>query len=284
MNAGFSGGSLAVFTALTPAGAAAFAVTLSFVLLHRGLPSAMRERIDHMLMVPLGVAWAGFIVSATHLGTPANALHAAAGIGRSPLSDEVAGVVAFLFAAGVYWLYTFKASVDRRVAASIGAAAIVSCVVMVALMACAYSVPTVPSWDTWHTPVNLCLSAAAGGLALASSLLRPYGAVAYRWCRATRIACAASIALAAAAMWSYASFLQGVANNVACAADGVPSYGAVIVLFVALAGAGFAIQMRFARVEGWKAAAFDAAGCACVLGAVLMARIPFYQAYLSAGF
>lgn len=97
MGAGFSGGSLAVFTALAPAGAVAFAVVTAFVLTHGGLSSALRDRMNHATIVLLGVAWAGFIASATHLGTPANALHAVEGIGRSPLSNEVVAVVAFFF-------------------------------------------------------------------------------------------------------------------------------------------------------------------------------------------
>ena len=87
MGMGFSGGSLAVFTVLAPAGAVAFAIAAAFLLTHRGLPDAVRDRMNHALIAPLVVAWAGFIASATHLGTPANALHAVEGISRSPPSD-----------------------------------------------------------------------------------------------------------------------------------------------------------------------------------------------------
>ena len=62
------------------------------------------NRVSHAFLVPLGVVWMGFMASATHLGTPANALHAFAGIGRSPLSNEVLCTVVFLFVGGMYWL------------------------------------------------------------------------------------------------------------------------------------------------------------------------------------
>lgn len=160
---GFSGGSLAVFTALAPAGAVAFALTTMYLLAHRDTAAAVRDGMNHALIVSLAVAWAGFIASSTHLGTPANALHAVDGIGRSPLSNEVTAVVAFLFAAGVYWLCTFKLSYSRWFANTLAVASVVACAAMVAMVAFAYSVPTVSSWDTWHAPANLGPAALVGG-------------------------------------------------------------------------------------------------------------------------
>lgn len=284
MDAGFSGWSLAVFTALAPAGAVAFALAAAFMLACRSMPSASRDRMNHALIVPLGVAWAGFIASATHLGTPANALHAVAGIGRSPLSNEVVAVVAFLFFAGVYWLYTYKIAYSRRLADALAVASILSCIGMVAFMACAYSVPTVVSWDSWHTPANLAVSALAGGCALAASLLRAFLPDTLRWLAVLRRALPVAIVVLAGMLVSHAAFLSGVENNVSCAADAVPSYGIAIVAFALMATAGWAMQRAVARSGGRKAAAIDACGCALVLGALLLARFPFYGAYLSAGF
>ncbi|WP_442904588.1 DmsC/YnfH family molybdoenzyme membrane anchor subunit [Gordonibacter sp.] len=56
------------------------------------LGTASREeavRIDRMCACPFSVCLVGFIASATHLGTPANALHVFWSIGRSTLSNEV---------------------------------------------------------------------------------------------------------------------------------------------------------------------------------------------------
>lgn len=240
--------------------------------------------MNHAMIVPLGVAWAGFIASATHLGTPANALHAVEGIGRSPLSNEVVAVVAFLFFAGVYWLYTYKLSYSRRFADVLAVSAIASCVGMVALMAVAYSVPTVASWNTWHAPVNLALSALVGGVSLSSSLLRAFSPETTRWCAALRRVLPFLILALMLGHASYAAFLSGVTNNVACAADAVPLYGALIGIFTGMALAGWALQRAFSRPSGRRAAVLDACGCALVFGALLVARIPFYEAYLSVGF
>lgn len=279
---GFSGGSLAVFTALAPAGAVAFAVVAAFLLTHRNVPRDLRDKMNHAQAVPLAVAWAGFIASATHLGTPANALHAVAGIGRSPLSNEVVAVVAFLFVAGVYWLYTFKVSYARRLADVLAILSIISCIAMVTMMALAYSVPTVPSWDTWHAPANLGISALVGGVSLGAVLL--HASETRRWCTVLlRVLPCAIVAMAVMLMW-YAAFLGGVSNNVARAMDGVSSYGTFIAAFMALSLAGWFLQMRSSRALGWKRGVFDACGCALVMFALLLARLPFYAAYLSVGF
>ncbi|MDO4442736.1 MAG: dimethyl sulfoxide reductase anchor subunit [Slackia sp.] len=284
MGAGFSGGSLAVFTALAPAGAVAFALMAAFVSFRRAVPRDRRDAMNHALIVPLGVTWAGFIASATHLGTPANALHAVAGVGRSPLSNEVVAVVSFLFFAGIYWLYSYRIAPSRRIAGALAAASVVSCIGMVALMTLAYSVATVPSWNSWHTPANLALSALVGGCSLAMALARAFSPDAAPLLAAVRRVLPISIVATAASLASHAAFLAGVTNNVACAADAVPSYGLFIGVFAIAALAGWAMQRASARFAGWKATAFDGLGCALVLCAVLLARVPFYGSYLSAGF
>lgn len=78
---GFSATSLAVFTALAPAGAVAFACLAAFLLVNRSQSRDWRGVLAHLLFIPLAIAWVGFIASATHLGTPANALHAINGLG-----------------------------------------------------------------------------------------------------------------------------------------------------------------------------------------------------------
>lgn len=281
---GFSGGSLAVFTALAPAGAVAFAIAALFVLVRRDVPDQAVDRLSHMLIVPLGVAWAGFIASATHLGTPANALYAVSGLGRSPLSNEVVAALLFLLVAGVYWLYTFKMDYKRGLARLLAALSVVSCIAMVGFMAFAYSVPTVPSWDTWHTPVDLCLTSLLGGCALGASLLRTLLPETRRWRAVLRGMTLAVLVISAIMLVWHAAFLADVSNNVATAGDGVPFYGVLIAVHVALGAVGVGLQQKSARSAGWKAAVVDACGCALVLAAVLVARIPFYAAYLSVGF
>ena len=160
---GFSATSLAIFTALSPAGAVAFACLAAFLLLNRSKPQEGRNRLAHLLVIPLAVAWVGFIASATHLGTPANALHAVNGIGRSPLSNEVVSTVAFLFFSGMAWMYSYREKPQAAVMDSLLAASIACAIVMLFHMSFAYSIATVPTWDTWLTPANLCATALLSG-------------------------------------------------------------------------------------------------------------------------
>ena len=105
----------------------------------------------------------GFIASATHLGTPANALHVFSGVGRSPLSNEVLSAVAFLFLVGSYWMMAFKERFPDAVAKPWLALACLAGIALIACTSMAYNVDTVPTWDTAFTPANLVLAALLAG-------------------------------------------------------------------------------------------------------------------------
>lgn len=286
MGGGFSGPSLAVFTALAPAGAVAFFCVAAFLFARRNLEQGLRDRLSHLLCIPLAVVWVGFIASATHLGTPANALHVVSGIGRSPLSNEVAAAALFLFFSGVYWMYTYKASYARTFANVLLAAAAVMSVALVAFTSVAYSIATVPSWNTWLTPVNLWLSALTAGPALAAFVLHIARCDARLWPYALLTIALAALAAGSCFLLAHAQFLEGVTNNVTTAAALVPGYGASIALHACIGAAGLGFQvfgMRM-RTSFWRGAVFSAIGCAFVFAAVLLTRLPFYEAYISVGF
>ena len=182
MTSGFDEFSLALFTTLAPAGTIAFIALALARLLERDHEAAVR--IDRLAALPFSVVLVGFIASATHLGTPANALHVFSGVGRSPLSNEVLAAVAFLFLAGSYWMAAFKQHFPDSVAKPW---LVLACAAGAALVACtslAYAVDTVPTWNTWYTPANLWFSALLAGpvigllfLHLARAGRRRYGAV-----------------------------------------------------------------------------------------------------------
>lgn len=130
------------------------------------------------LVIPLTLVITGLIASATHLGTPANALYVVTGIGRSPLSNEVAAVVAFLALGGIYWLAAFRddwTTTRRRLCLTIVTiAAVVAC----QAIAYAYAVDTVPTWNLPLMPASLWLGAipcgvSVGLLTLLVANLRP---------------------------------------------------------------------------------------------------------------
>ena len=169
MTSGLDNLSLALFTALAPAGVVAFiimALARLFAIDHE-----RAVRIDRMIALPFAVALVGFIASATHLGTPANALHVFSGVGTSPLSNEVLAAVMFLFLAGSYWMVAFKVNFPDAAAKPW---LLVACLAGIALLACtsqAYAVRTVPTWNTPYSPANLLLTGLFEGTVLSLSLI-----------------------------------------------------------------------------------------------------------------
>ncbi len=285
---GFSATSLAIFTALSPAGAVAFACLAAFLLLNRSKPQEGRNRLAHLLVIPLAVAWVGFIASATHLGTPANALHAVNGIGRSPLSNEVVSTVAFLFFSGMAWMYSYREKPQAAVMDSLLAASIACAIVMLFHMSFAYSIATVPTWDTWLTPANLCARALLSGPVLAALVLQiaQLQAGAGRWPYALLAVSAVALVAGTALLVCHMNFLGTVGNSVTFALALVPNYGWLIAAHTALAACGLAFQLHGLRLptSRTRGLVFSFIGCIVVVIAALLARFPFYDAYLSVGF
>lgn len=160
---------LVLFTTLAPSGVAALIImALVFVVRGPALDTALRVAIDRFLWVPILVTMVGLVASATHLGNPANALYVLAGVGRSPLSNEVASGVVFLGSAGVYWLTAFSADGGRprlRRAALVAICALG--VVFVTAIAFAYDAETIESWHLPVVPLSLWANALLGGPLLA---------------------------------------------------------------------------------------------------------------------
>lgn len=286
MTGGFSGPYLAIFTTLAPAGALSFACLAVFLFARLRMEEGKRMRVMHALAFPIAVVWAGFIASAVHLGTPANALHVASGVGRSPLSNEVAAVVAFLFLAGVCWLYSYRVRPSKACGNALLFAALCAAVALLGFTSVAYSVPTVPSWDTWLTPANLLMSALLAGPAFAALVLQGSRCEARRWPYVLLALSCAALAAGTVLLCLHAQFLAHVANNVDVAAHLVPGYRLCIAGHTVLGALGLALQVigLRVRISHVRGVVFGAIGWFMVAGAVLMARLPFYAAYLSVGF
>lgn len=324
--AGFDPTQLVVFTTLTPASAVAFAflAVMAFLTPRQGRHRSERQsagqqfqdvtseelladrmRLDHALFVPLALAWLGFIASATHLGTPANALYAFSGIGRSPLSNEVTAVVAFLFFGGIYWLMSFRRSHSRPIETVVTIMLIPCLVSVVCLLICtanAYHIDTIPTWDSWIASACYVAGALCSGSALAAcmrlALLKndsPSGLRRVALVQAHTATLVAAVALVAhiALLIAYAVQLSGISNNITSGAVWASSaYPPVICLVAALGALGMACLFRAERSlragkqldTGRHKGAFSVAGAAAVLVAAGISRAAFYGAYLSLGF
>lgn len=283
MGAGFNAHTLAVFTALAPCGAVCWLLLAGYFYANRDMDEIARTRFDKLVFLPVAVAWAGFIASATHLGTPANALYVVNGVGRSPLSNEVVATVAFLFFSGVYWLYTFRMGHSRVIAGILMACACASAAASVVFMSVAYQVSTVPSWDCAYSVANLVFTGVFSGASLAICVVRTMHPSACRWGWFFVVLSVAALVVGSATMLMHADWLAGVANNTATALDGALGYVAAIVVHAVLGGAGLLLQML--GIQGRAASGRRCwMGFALVLASTLLVRLPFYSSYLSLGF
>ena len=267
MTSGLDNLSLALFTALAPAGVVAFiimALARLFAIDHE-----RAVRIDRMIALPFAVALVGFIASATHLGTPANALH-----------------VMFLFLAGSYWMVAFKVNFPDAAAKPW---LLVACLAGIALLACtsqAYAVRTVPTWNTPYSPANLLLTGLFEGTVLSQLFLAAAKVPLSRWSFLLVGLGAASLAAGVVSMLAQNAYLASIANNEISAASLAPGYHLVIGIF-ALVGAGALLLDGWAlRPRATECARLILRIAAAILAfaAVFATRIVFYNLHMTVGF
>jgi anaerobic dimethyl sulfoxide reductase subunit C (anchor subunit) len=153
---------LALFTVLAPAGAIAFVSMVAMIVKNRERTADV-ERLEHCLIVPIAVSMVGLVASATHLGTPSNALYVLTGWGRSPLSNEVVSALGFLVIAGMYWLASFSNRIPFWLSRIWLAAACASAFWLVTMISVVYAIPTILTWDSVLVPYGLWSIALAVG-------------------------------------------------------------------------------------------------------------------------
>ena len=287
---------LVLFTTIAPAGAVGCMAMIAASFCSSDESAA--RRIERYLVVPLVFAITGLIASATHLGTPANALYVITGIGRSPLSNEVAAAVAFLAFGGAYWFLAFRdevAPVLRRVLAVVVLAAGAAFVAMIAF---AYSVSTVPTWNLPTVPIMLCLAALASGPFVGLLGIEASGVGASR---SFRRACVAVAALSAVAnlivLVIEMGMLSDVVTTVQAATDLVPWLPGVAAAFVLCEAAALVLACfapRFSlvgREEGAAGLAMRVPGSLIALSAATFlslagcfaVRFAFYAMHMTSG-
>lgn len=280
---------LVVFTTIAPAGAIGYALLALSILLTRD--DARAKCLSAYLVVPLVLALAGLIASATHLGTPANALYVLTGIGRSPLSNEVVAAAVFLAFGGAAWILSFGHR-RRDALSSFGLAfAALTALVFVAFVAQAYSVETIPTWNAPVAPLTLWTNALASGPAVA---LLAYAAADIVVPRGLSIALAAVSSCSAAAgvvlLCIERAGLDGIVTTANAASDLVPFLPAVIVFFAASCLAGVGLCFTAATHRGFAVllkrrirVVWCAAGVLLVLAGCFSVRFSFYAMYMTWG-
>ncbi|MGN0078592.1 MAG: dimethyl sulfoxide reductase anchor subunit family protein [Coriobacteriales bacterium] len=240
MEMAFAEITLVLFTTLAPAGAVGYAVIALAVMLEHSDEKA--SALSHHLVIPLSLATLGLIGAATHLGTPANALYVLTGLGRSPLSNEMAAAVVFLLVSSTYWLKSFGRPLSKAARCVWLTAASLAGLVFVGFIAVAYSVPSIPTWSLETTSVSLWLNAMSSGPLVGIATV----ALAHQPFSRKTVALLVGVAAAAVAANDIAIVLQwtaygAIATTAAQAAGLVPPLPLALITCTALCGGGVAL-------------------------------------------
>lgn len=284
MTSGFNAYSLALFTTLAPAGVIAFIILALIRLKADSHETAVR--IDRIIALPFSVVLIGFIASATHLGTPANALHVFAGVGRSPLSNEVLAAICFLFLVESYWIVAFRQHFPDIIAKPWLVLSCLSGVALIVLTSLAYSAPTVPTWDTPYTPANLILSALLAGSVLGILFLEitythPHNMEVFLLITACTALVAGTIVLI-----MQSKSLATITNNEFCAISLALHYPFIIAIHLLLGLIGVTVTGFSLRLNKRPRSALilRIVACILVLIAVFITRMEFYNLHMTIGF
>lgn len=274
---------LVLFTTLSPAGALAV-VFIGAVLIFGHLDRDQFEQLSHYSVIPLVVTLVGLIASATHLGTPNHALYVLCGIGRSPLSNEVASAVLFLFLGGLYWLMTFSQVPHPRVEKIWQIILALSAVWFVFMIGRAYSVETIPTWNMSYGAVSMWCNGVLDGSLLAITVLHfaeIKGFARYRW--ALLWLGIAALLAGTGVLLAERRALGLIVGAYGAAADLVPHYTEAVVLSGALGLVGALIAAYAMRRRPRCSSALYVLAPVAGLGGCFIARMLFYALHMTVG-
>ena len=165
MGTGFEHTALAVFTTLAPMGAGAF-IALAYAFIAGAPDETAAKRLDCWTALPLAVLAAGFLGAFMHLASPLNAFGVFAGIGSSPLSNEILVGVVFAAVAVVYWALALAGKLSSTLRKALLVALAALAVVFAAFCGLAYMMYTIPTWNTPLSIVQMIGYLLAGGTVL----------------------------------------------------------------------------------------------------------------------
>ncbi len=270
---------LAVFTTLAPLGAAGF-IAFALAAFSTEYVDGHARRIDRMSLVPYLVALVGFAASMLHLANPLAAVGAIAGIGRSPLTNEIVVGGVFMVAALVYVVLAFKGKLAKA-RKPLGAVVAVLAVAFCAFVGFAYMIPTVSSWNSAMLPLEVVGYALVGGCAFGALALAGADTEAKA---AGKVLSIAAIAGAVLAIMAEVAQLVELGSTVTAVASGselawtVAPFAAVGLALIAIA----AVELSRSFAKGATNAVAIRALIEVAAGTFLV-RLSFYAMYLSVG-
>lgn len=167
---------LAIFTTLAPLGAGAF-VVLAVAACSLKLDDAVVKAVDRFSLIPAAMVLVGFIASFFHLAAPLHAVGVFAGIGHSPLSNEIAVGAVFFAAMALYVILGLAGKLTPKVRKPFAAVVAVLALVFAVFTGLAYMMPTIPSWNSPLVPIEMLAMALLGGTPVGMLVLSLAGAL-----------------------------------------------------------------------------------------------------------
>ena len=275
---------LALFTTLAPIGAGAF-IALAVAFFTTKFTDEQLKKIDRMTTIPVIVLIAGFICAFFHLASPMHAFGVFAGLGASPLSNELLAGVVFAVLAIVYWIVALAGKLGEGARKGFSAVVAVMAVVFACFTGAAYMMETIASWNTPMVPVAVLGFSLLGGVSLGVLVLALSGALEDAAKGGFKMAALAvlviGLVLGVAGLLGPGMSVAGMGNALVDGADLVaaasaPMWIGVVCMVVAAASA-------FMALRNSKSTALAAAAPVLAIVGVFAARLAFYAVQLSVG-
>ncbi|MDO5791726.1 MAG: dimethyl sulfoxide reductase anchor subunit [Coriobacteriia bacterium] len=275
---------LALFTTLAPIGAGAF-IALAVAFFTTKFSDEQLKKIDRMTAIPVVVLVAGFICAFFHLASPMHAFGVFAGLGASPLSNELLAGVVFAVLAIVYWIVALAGKLGEGARKGFAALVAVMAIVFACFTGAAYMMETIASWNTPMVPVAVLGFSLLGGVSLGVLVLALSGALEDAAKGGFKMAALAvlvvGLVLGVAGLMVQVMSVSGMGNALVDGADLVaaasaPMWIGVVCMVVAAAAA-------FMALRNSKSTALAAAAPVLAIVGVFAARLAFYAVQLSVG-
>ena len=275
---------LALFTTLAPMGAGAF-VALACALFTTTFSDEQLRKIDRFMAIPLIVVLAGFVASFFHLASPLHAPLVFAGVGSSPLSNEIVAGCIFTVLAVVYWIMGVTGKLSASARKGFAVVVAVAAIVFACFTGLAYVMDTIASWNSPLVPVQFAGFALTGGMALGAlvlTLARALDDAAKGSFKTVALAVVAvGVVLAVAAFCAHVMGVSGLSNALENGADLVSEVTSFVVLAaVLLAASGVATVLA---VRGMSPMALSLVAVVLAVAGIFVARLVFYTVQLSVG-
>ena len=275
---------LALFTTLAPIGAGAF-IALAVAFFTTKFSDEQLKKIDRMTTIPVVVLVAGFICAFFHLASPMHAFGVFAGLGASPLSNELLAGVVFAVLAIVYWIVALAGKLGEGARKGFAAVVAVMAIVFACFTGAAYMMETIASWNTPMVPVAVLGFSLLGGVSLGVLVLALSGALEDAAKGGFKMAALAvlvvGLVLGVVGLLVQVMSVSGMGNALVDGADLVaaasaPMWIGVVCMVVAAAAA-------FMALRNTKSTALAAAAPVLAVVGVFAARLAFYAVQLSVG-